>query len=181
MSSNKTTYLKLNQWRADDPVLRDDFNADNSRLDAAVNSRSLLRMAGGTVSSSRSSITIDLGTYDLLQFREIQLLCGPLVTRGSYSGTQGGPNLRLALNGSSKQATLQRLNAAENTRQGVAVHIMLTPAGPCGYVLSTGGTMTALSITDVVDYGDGLSLTLSLSDNATFGAGTWYGVYGIKL
>ena len=33
-STGKTTNLNLNQWAADDPVLRADFNADNLILDA---------------------------------------------------------------------------------------------------------------------------------------------------
>ena len=33
-STGKTTNLNLNQWAADDPVLRTDFNADNLILDA---------------------------------------------------------------------------------------------------------------------------------------------------
>ena len=35
-SSNKTQYLGLNFWAATDPVLRDDFNADNQKLDSAL-------------------------------------------------------------------------------------------------------------------------------------------------
>ena len=37
-SSNKTQNLGLNVWAATDPVLRDDFNADNQRLDTALGS-----------------------------------------------------------------------------------------------------------------------------------------------
>lgn len=180
MSSNKTTYLQLNQWLPSDPVLRTDFNADNSRLDAAVNSRSLVRMAGETLSAPRTSITAVLEDFDLRQFRELQILCAPVVAPGSYGGSLVGPILRLSLQDGG-QITMQRLNAAETTRQGLAVHIMLTPAGPCGYILSTGGTITGLNITDSLDYKETLKLTLTLSDNAAFGAGSWYGVYGIKM
>ena len=34
-STNKTANLHLNQWEATDPVMREDFNADNAKLDAA--------------------------------------------------------------------------------------------------------------------------------------------------
>jgi len=36
MPSNFTPNYKLNQWEADDRVLRVDFNADNAKLDAAL-------------------------------------------------------------------------------------------------------------------------------------------------
>ena len=36
MSSSQTENYHLNQWTADDPVCRSDFNEDNQKLDAAL-------------------------------------------------------------------------------------------------------------------------------------------------
>ena len=36
MATNQTENLKLCQWLATDPVLRSDFNADNQKIDAAM-------------------------------------------------------------------------------------------------------------------------------------------------
>ena len=36
MASNYTENFNLCQWAAEDPVLREDFNADNAKLDAAL-------------------------------------------------------------------------------------------------------------------------------------------------
>lgn len=36
MASNQTESYGLNQWAAEDPVLRADFNADNSKVDSAL-------------------------------------------------------------------------------------------------------------------------------------------------
>ena len=33
---NHTTNYNLNQWEAGDRVTRDDFNADNAKIDAAI-------------------------------------------------------------------------------------------------------------------------------------------------
>ena len=95
-------------------------------------------------------------------------------------GSAAGPVLRLALNNGNR-IMLPRLTAAESTRQGIAIHLMLTPAGPCGYAISTGGTIIGLNVADTLDYKEVPTVTLSLSDSASFGAGTWYGVYGIKM
>lgn len=35
-SANKTSHLQLNQWAADDQVLRVDFNSDNLKVDEAI-------------------------------------------------------------------------------------------------------------------------------------------------
>jgi len=49
-STNKTANLELNQWVATDPVLMADFNADNSKIDAAVTAlqTGALRIATGS-------------------------------------------------------------------------------------------------------------------------------------
>ena len=39
-ATNQTTNLHLNQWAADDPVKREDFNADNAKIDAALHALS---------------------------------------------------------------------------------------------------------------------------------------------
>ena len=36
MASNQTSHLGLNQWSAEDQVLRTEFNADNRKIDEAV-------------------------------------------------------------------------------------------------------------------------------------------------
>ena len=38
MASNQTSFYQLNQWEPEDKVLREEFNADNSRLDGALHS-----------------------------------------------------------------------------------------------------------------------------------------------
>ena len=64
-STNKTTHLRLNQWEGSDPVLRTDFNQDNSKIDQAVAARALVRLAGKTLAASTGTITVDLLNYDL--------------------------------------------------------------------------------------------------------------------
>ena len=36
MASDQTTYYELNQWQPEDKVLREEFNGDNSKVDAAL-------------------------------------------------------------------------------------------------------------------------------------------------
>ena len=36
MASGQTANYQLNQWEAEDKVLRTEFNADNAKLDAAL-------------------------------------------------------------------------------------------------------------------------------------------------
>lgn len=47
MASNSTPNVGLNQWLADDPVLREDFNADNLKLDTALASLGNCRIYSG--------------------------------------------------------------------------------------------------------------------------------------
>ena len=178
-SSNKTSTLRLNQWAANDPVLRTDFNADNLRLDTAIDQRALLRLTAGQLSSSQATLTLSLESCDLSQFRELQILCAPVITDGSYTGSFTGPNVQLSLNGGNK-VTLLRVSDDPNSAQAFETHLVLTPAGVAGFTLSGSGAITAASGLGKINYNSATTLTVSLTDNAQFGAGTWFEVYGLK-
>lgn len=61
-SSNKTSYLGLNQWTGDDKPKREDFNSDNEKVDLAYK---LLSQGTFDVSrielSTKSGISVDTG------------------------------------------------------------------------------------------------------------------------
>lgn len=42
MSTNHTVNYQLSQWEATDPVLREDFNADNRKIEKALRERNIL-------------------------------------------------------------------------------------------------------------------------------------------
>ena len=44
MASNHTAHFGLNQWAATDPVLREDFNADNQKIEAAMGGMAKIAM-----------------------------------------------------------------------------------------------------------------------------------------
>ena len=46
MASNQTEHYGLNQWAAEDPVLREEFNRDNAKTDAALGG--ILKITSGT-------------------------------------------------------------------------------------------------------------------------------------
>jgi len=48
MASNQTTHLGLNQWAAEDQVLRTEFNADNRKIDEAMALLGNCRIAQGS-------------------------------------------------------------------------------------------------------------------------------------
>lgn len=60
-SSDKTSRLALNQWAADDPFLREDFNADNRKLDAAFAALGDTRCADGNYTGTSAPQKITLG------------------------------------------------------------------------------------------------------------------------
>jgi len=75
MPSNFTPNYNLNQWEADDRVLRVDFNADNAKLDAALKARedgqaalqtavTALQAALPKKQDAASAVKFTCGTYD---------------------------------------------------------------------------------------------------------------------
>lgn len=165
-STNKTTHLNLNQWIASDPVLRSDFNFDNSKIDAAVNARALVRLAGGSLTAAASQISVSLTDYDLTQYMELQLYVSP-VTSASASAT-------LSVNGTAA-ATLGSLTA--DGVQGLIVHLCLLPGGVGGFWFAPGATGT-FRVTSVTASGL-TSLTLACG-SAAFQSGTGWALYGVK-
>ena len=60
MASNQTSNYKLNQWKAEDRVMREDFNADNAKIDAALGLFPQL-VFGSYTGDGTVGRTIDLG------------------------------------------------------------------------------------------------------------------------
>ena len=62
MAANQTTNYQLNQWEATDQVLRTDFNADNAKVDAALDA-----LAGQMAEKADTSLFTTLsGTINTL-------------------------------------------------------------------------------------------------------------------
>ena len=90
-STNKTTNLRLNQWEGSDPILRTDFNQDNSKIDQAVNARALVRLTGKTLTASGADITLDLLDYDLTQYEALMLTLAPITSGTGVYRSRGTP------------------------------------------------------------------------------------------
>ena len=93
MASGQTKNYGLNQWEAGDKVLREDFNADNAKIDQVLGMVPNL-VLGTYVGNGQASRVIDLGftpralyvsAYDGMSFRYVSgtgQLCGGLVFQG---------------------------------------------------------------------------------------------------
>ncbi len=64
MASNHTQHYALNQWARNDQILMDDFNADNAKLDAALQAEANARTALETaLGSGGNNCRIATGSY----------------------------------------------------------------------------------------------------------------------
>lgn len=95
MATNHTANYNLNQWQATDPVLRTDFNEDNSKLDAALTTLNAttqqhtaqltqqaaeLAVRGNITFTTSSYIGTGLGNTNTLTFAKKPIfiyICGP--------------------------------------------------------------------------------------------------------
>ena len=169
-STNKTTNLQLNQWEGSDPILRTDFNQDNSKLDQAVTARALVRLAGRTLTASAGTISVDLLDYDLTQYEALELTLAPIT-----SGT-GTTTLTV---GEADPVSLAAM--ASDGSRGLVIRLHFLPGGAGGWWfapgLATGNTggFLAAGVTPE-DLGE---LTLS-SASAPYQAGTAWTLYGLR-
>ena len=115
---NHTTNYNLNQWEAGDRVTRDDFNADNAAIDAALktiadSAGGGIRFASGTYTGSGAERTISLG----FQPKAVLLFTCQGATQDS-AYTAGG----LFFAGAPLRCSNQSKIAAEITTNGFTVY-----------------------------------------------------------
>lgn len=84
-SSNKTEKYGLNQWAATDPVLMEDFNADNLKAEQAVISMGADRpyeiILRHVSSEGSGSIDLDVSSIDFTQYGKVEMFIEPIITQ----------------------------------------------------------------------------------------------------
>ena len=88
-STNKTEKLNLNQWVETDPVLREDFNADNAILDAVIGNMPWVRLVDVVTTEEAAQLDLDISDIDVSQFTDYYFICtfkGALSVTGNNLG-----------------------------------------------------------------------------------------------
>lgn len=82
-STNKTDFLGLNQWEADDYVLREDFNRDNALIDEAFSSAGSSELLMDIDPTGSQTVSVDLSDLDWAKYDYVLIDIFPLVTTSS--------------------------------------------------------------------------------------------------
>ena len=151
MASGQTANYQLNQWEAEDKVLRTEFNADNAKLDAAlkvnadaISGEAAARAAGDlyvklmevTTSSASTQINLNMGSIDLTQYDSLDIRMDPVLGNGYTSefyllvnGLTSG-----YLYGQSEAGRLASIALSSDPAELVEAcfHVHLGPGGLCG-------------------------------------------------
>jgi len=72
-STNKTANLQLNQWVLTDPLLMEDMNEDNRKLDAAVGASPYVKLMDITSAANAQQIDLDFSGIDLKKYAMVQV------------------------------------------------------------------------------------------------------------
>lgn len=72
-STNKTANLQLNQWVLTDPLLMEDMNSDNQKIDAAVGASPCTKLMDVTTSANAQLIDLDVSGLDLTKYAMIHI------------------------------------------------------------------------------------------------------------
>lgn len=88
MASNHTEHFSLNQWQADDQVLRTDFNENNAKIDAALNDLSggLAEKADQAALDALAAEVAKKATTAALETVSKKLAAMPCLVTGTYTG-----------------------------------------------------------------------------------------------
>ena len=114
MASNHTEHFSLNQWQADDQVLRTDFNEDNAKIDSALKDLAAAQAekADQTALDAKKATTAAL---------EAVRAAVPKIAVGTYTGT--------GTYGDSKPCTLDLTQTIGREPQLVLVRRQTDPSG----------------------------------------------------
>ena len=82
----KTANYELNQWDPGDRILREEFNGDNARIDAALAGMPYVKLVDVTTDVAANQVDIDVSKIDFGSFAKIELCieswnCGYLSLR----------------------------------------------------------------------------------------------------
>lgn len=80
-----TEHLQLNQWDPEDRILRQDFNADNARVDALAGQVLPTLIREVVTTTEADSVELDLSDIDWSQWRLVLIDALPITVSGSLS------------------------------------------------------------------------------------------------
>ena len=172
MSTNHTANYDLCQWEATDQVLRTDFNEDNAKIEAALNSKlsAIEVVAETTITSNAAYFSLDLTDVDWDQWSVVAVVSDPLPSASAFSS--------LSIN--CPTVNIQREISGEVTPAVGPNLLLLFPMRDGGrqirYLVFPGGQMAASA---QGTYNDITGLTLSSNASNGFRTGSSIKVYGI--
>lgn len=170
-SSNKTSYMSLNQWTATDQVLRTDLNSDNSKIDNAVKIRSMLTMEQKTIISATETILTNLSGWVMSDFMQLQLHLYPKVSAASVT--------TIAVN---SEAPISLAEMTTDGTKGLIIDLCLMPGGIVGKWVAPGSDEEGHFVFSGITASKLASITLASSSDSstTYQTGTLMRIYGIR-
>ncbi|MEG1165194.1 MAG: hypothetical protein RSD68_02195, partial [Oscillospiraceae bacterium] len=134
-STNKTANLGLNQWVESDPFLREDANADNSRIDAEtkrlqaqLDAAPYVKLFDVTTTADARQVDLDVSGIDFSKYAMVQLFSNA-VSRKIDSSNNSSQNIRMQINGGGGRRTLSGNSGNEIEENYVALYERLD-SGP---------------------------------------------------
>ncbi|MEG1190940.1 MAG: hypothetical protein RSD48_05800, partial [Oscillospiraceae bacterium] len=72
-STNKTAHLALNQWVLSDPLLMEDVNEDNRKIDAVVGAQPYVKLFDITTTADAQQVDLDVSGIDFSKYAMVQI------------------------------------------------------------------------------------------------------------
>ena len=172
MATNYTTNYQLNQWEPTDQVLRTEFNADNVKIETALDGKlsTIEVVAEITTTSDAAYFSLDLTGVNWNQWSVVAVVSDPLPYTADFSS--------LSIN--CPTVNIQREISGEVTPAVGPNLLLLFPMRDGGrqirYLIFPGGQMAAST---QGTYNDITGLTLSSNAANGFRTGSSIKVYGI--
>lgn len=135
-SSNKTAKLGLNQWAASDPVLREDFNADNQALEAAFAASPYETLLEMTTTAAASQVDIDLSGIDWDKYMWVRVYT---VLKSTTTSSSTSYSFKLLLDNRTYDYQYHTTSSSESGGDCLC-YLYAQPTRPCFHELHLGYT-----------------------------------------
>ena len=73
----KTANYELNQWDPGDRILREEFNGDNERIDAALTGMPYVKLVDVTATATAQQVDVDVSSIDFSRYWKVEFFVDP--------------------------------------------------------------------------------------------------------
>lgn len=180
MSTNKTSNFGLNQWEPGDQVRREEFNADNQKIDTALGQMPYVKILEVVTQTQERQVDLDVSQIDFTQYWMVELFCDCATPSDRLALQVNGLNNDYGYGSASGSGSGIGTTSILAHLGGRVLFYMPSPQARVGCVYFAGTENSFTGLQGVAPCTWAQLATFHLSRNSGIPVGTRIALFGIK-